>query len=331
MTINYLPPNSGRVIRNCAAHLLLDTNKLKIILDDAFDIDNYDKFKKKTQTSSVNKSGEETTDNEKSQPAVGEEEYFCSYDSIKYEIFSLKLFGLHLTNNNDLKIPSDFCEILSFLLVRQDMLRLEIIRALRPDLLSINLTTLIMIVFYGRAESLQFVIDHMRDHFLTIITSNNPYDISQLQSAEDEKYYDFNSIEDIWDGHNWYNDLGERPIIGTTDFDKTFDILNSFSTDYPTVKFGEKEILMWLETGVVERYFIKREKLLTLLKSDLTTRDGIKRFIEVVGLQTAWSILRSKDADTLAILLQDVEVKYIVLYHSQFRLGQFSLIINNSN
>jgi hypothetical protein len=254
-------------ISNNTRHI--GSRKLEMVMDESFDMDGY-KY----------------------------ENY--DYDA-KEQILNAKIFKLLLENNK--YEEKDFVDLLTFFYCREDMLRLEIIKQLKPELLTLNLTQLIKIIFYGRRLALQFVIDNIPDQFKQIVDQYNPFNIELLKehgkSSEDKV---IRYIDDIWNGWNWYNDECDKPHIGSNDFDKVFEIIKANSThalDNDTIK-------LWLKIVLKhdEGYFIKKDKLMSILSLDLNTKAGIIQAVEMVGYSSVWTMLKEQNSDVLKMLLE---------------------------
>lgn len=242
--------------------------RLEMVMDESFDMDGY-KYEK--------------------------------YNNDKEQILNAKIFILLLKNNK--YEDTDFVDMLTFFYCRQDMLRLEIIKQIKPELLTLNLTQLIKIIFYGRSLVLQFVIDNIPDQFKQIIDQYNPFNIELLKEhgkSREDKVIRY--IDDIWNGWNWYNDECDKPHVGSNDFDKVFEIMKTNSThalDNDTIK-------LWLRIVLKhdEGYFIEKDKLMSMLSLDLSTKAGIVQAVEMVGYPSIWTILKEENSDVLKILLE---------------------------
>lgn len=194
-------------------------------------------------------------------------------------------------------------QLLTFLYCRQDIVRLNIIKQFRPELLSVNMIQLIKIIFYGRNKSLQFVIDNVPNQFKQITEEHNVFDILLL--SDDTK---INYIKDIWNGLNWYNDECEKPHIGNSDFDKVFELMRLNTTENTVSIFDNTVIRLWLKERVLHytdhhAYFIEKTKLMSMLNLDMTTKEGIIYAIDTIGHESVWRILAKKGSGILKVLL----------------------------
>jgi len=206
------------------------------------------------------------------------------------ELFNLKVFKLLIENNSCSE--NNLEKLLTFLYCRQDIVRLQIIKLYSPNLLDINLVQLIKITFYGRHLSLQFVLDNLLDKFNSITNEHNIYDIRLLNYNE--------SIcvqRDIFK----YTNKQEAPVIGTKNFEKVFELINS----HTPCRFDKTIIESWLKTILhnEEYYFINKEDLLAVLNLNLKTKENIKNAVQMLGSNIIWNILRSENSDVLDILL----------------------------
>ena len=224
---------------------------------------------------------------------------------IKEDILNAKIFKLLIENGKYIK--SDFTDVLSLLYFRQDILKLNIIKQLKPELLSLNLTQLIKIIFYGRSLTLEFVIANANDDFNGIVQSSNPYDITLLKLADKEEDREIDYIDDIFNGWSWGNDECERPRVGSRDFTKVFELMTTYSTH----ALDDLTTKSWLQIIAVEdsdetgKYFIKKDVLLAMLKLDITTKEGIMRTIEAIGDEATWEMLKSSsDHNILKVLIE---------------------------
>jgi hypothetical protein len=243
---------------------------LDIIMDDNFDINSYN-----------------TTFSERNR---------------QIRILKNKIFKLLIQYKNYTK--ECFSTLLTFLYCRQDMLNLEIIKRLRPEMLSVNLTQLIKIIFYGRDLALQFVIDNVPNEFNQIVEQYNPYDIELLKihgkTNNDKRLY---ILEDIWNHWNWGNDEGDKTIIGYCNHNNVIEIMKKYSNH--DLENNNDVIIKWLKIVALRDnvYFIETDKLINMLKLDLTTKDGIIKAVELIGHALTWRIIREKSDDMLKLLL----------------------------
>lgn len=225
------------------------------------------------------------------------EETKKKYDS--EDLVLLKIFQL-LIENNVYDIDK-FPKLLSFLYFRGDLTRLEIIKRFRPELLTINLSQLIKIIFYGRYKVLQFILNNIPDQFQQLVQAHNPYDITLLKDSR------IHYVHDIWDGLSWHNDEHEKPYIGTNKFDKVSELMKENSNCI----FSNEHIKSWLqivsdceEYSQESHYFVDKNKLISMLNLDSNTKNGIKQLVDAIGLDATWNIIKEKESDVLALLLE---------------------------
>jgi hypothetical protein len=218
------------------------------------------------------------------------------------DILKIKTFKLLIENN--VYNEDTFSNLLSFLYFRQDMLRLAIIKELRPELLSINLVQLIKIIFYGRHLVLQFILDNLFDQFKQLTEQYNLYNIALLKDhGKNKRDMIIEYIDDIWNGWNWHNDEHEKPYISYNDFDKVFELMSSNSTCI----FNKDLIKLWLKIVVVHDngyYFIEKDKLLLMLRLNISTKDGIKEMVDAIGYPATWIMLQKGNSNVLKLLLE---------------------------
>lgn len=213
-------------------------------------------------------------------------------------MLNMKIFKLLLENSA--YSENDFDKLLTFLYCRDDTLRLQIIKKIRPSLLSVNIDQLSKIIFYGRSDILQFIIDNIPDQFNQITQNNNPYDIESCNTKIDY-------IKDIWDGWSWYNDECDKPCIGCNEFNKVQKLMSENSSCVMT----DDIIKSWLKfiIGCSRRYdctyyFVDKSELISMLSLKYETKDDIKQMVNIVGSKIAWDILKKRDDSILQLLLE---------------------------
>jgi hypothetical protein len=225
-----------------------------------------------------------------------------NYSISSEDILKAKTFKLLIENS--VYNEDTFSNLLSFLYFRQDMLGLEIIKNLRPELLSINLVQLIKIVFYGRHLVLQFVLDNLFDQFKQLTEQYNIYNIALLKDhGKKKRDMVIEYIDDIWNGWSWHNDEHEKPHVSHSDFDKVFELISSNSTCI----FDRDLIKLWLKIVLKHdegRYFIKKDKLILMLSLNISTKEGIKEMVDTIGYSSTWIMLQECNSDVLKLLLE---------------------------
>jgi hypothetical protein len=226
------------------------------------------------------------------------------YDMKKYSKYNrntllfAKFFKLLIEHHTYDK--EEFSKLLKLLYCRQDMISLNIIKQYKPELLSINTEQLVKIIFYGRNESMLFVIENLRNEFNEIIALHNPYDISLIDDSP------IDIISDIWNGWCWYNDECDKPLIGTFDFDEIVKLMNSNTScvfEY-SLKLKLLKELMNMER-YEQIYFVTIKKLIEMCDLNILSKNDIKKIIESVGLTTAWELIKYLDDGNVLTLIVD--------------------------
>lgn len=195
-----------------------------------------------------------------------------------------------LDKNNYTIAEKERNQIFTCLYARSSLKFLELIHSLRPDLFILTASHLKCIVIYGRWQVLNFLIKNYKNMVEDVLKKINPYDI------EDFDKFDL-VVDCIWLGWSWYNDEWEKPKINLsyTDFNKTFEILDSLKNEYPLINFSDDLKKYWLKTFIDESrlsYFIKPNLLLEYFGvTDLTKKSDIKKLVELIGAYSAWQFL----------------------------------------
>ena len=213
-------------------------------------------------------------------------------------LLSAKFFKLLIEHHTYDK--EEFSKLLKLLYCRQDMISLKIIKQYKPELLSINTEQLVKIIFYGRNESMLFVIENLRDEFNEIVSLHNPYDISLIDDSP------IDIISDIWNGWCWYNDECDKPLIGNFDFDKIIELMNSNTSCVfeDSLKLKLLKELMNMER-YEQIYFVTIKKLIEMCDMNILSKNDIKKIIESVGLTTAWELIKYLDDENVLTLITD--------------------------
>jgi len=213
----------------------------------------------------------------------------------------IKIFKLLI--KNEVYDETKFDKLLTFLYCRCDMMRLEIIKKLKPSLLSINTDQLSKIIFYGRSNALQFVIDNLLDQFNQITSENNPYDILACGTKIDY-------IHDIWNNWSWHNDECDKPCIGHGDFDEVCKLMSEHSTCVMSDDITQSWLKKIIGIEMSRRkeglhYFVEKSILISMLSLKHESKDDVKRMVEIVGYDTAWNILKKCNSSILQLLLSE--------------------------
>ncbi len=116
-------------------------------------------------------------------------------DSNSESLFYLEIYSLLL--QNDIYNQDDIYHFISLLYYRSDIIRLTILLNIKPKLLTLSLEQLIKIIFYGRSDVLQFIINNMKDQLISLISIYNPYDLSLLKDTK------ILFTKDIWNNNSW--------------------------------------------------------------------------------------------------------------------------------
>ena len=215
------------------------------------------------------------------------------YADDKREKMMLKLFTLMVKNN--IYNKSQFSDILTLLYCRSTILLLQILAEHDTSLFIVTPVLLSKIVFYGRDQTLAFLIENARDQLnAAIIEQNplvrhNPYDMSN-----------FYFVNDIWGGNSWGNDECDRENMIQPNFEETFALLDSLH--YEHVQLTNELTLKWFNLS--RGYSIDDDYLLSKLNVNVElSKAGIENMIAVIGLQNTWEIIKREGSRVLTVLL----------------------------
>jgi len=150
-------------------------------------------------------------------------------------------------------------------------------------------------LIYGRNEVLSWCFDNDRIKGLS-----NPFKLSILIENSP------NSVDDIWNGWNWFNDECDKPFIGEHNWEKCFNIL--FECGYNL----DGCFKQWLNLSQ-SRNNGYQPHIESLLKFFMTepqhwTREQLVQNIERFGKRNIWDVVRKQcNADFLDLVVGFIE------------------------
>ena len=223
-------------------------------------------------------------------------------------IINIIIFKLIIENHNTLD-----CDImLTKIYCSSNILLLEMIQILKPELLDINLLQLQKIIYYGRYKVFLFLMENIPWKIMDILSQSNPFNLEQTKISY---------IDDLWNFKRWHNDEFEKPIIGENDFNHEklieYILMIVVEKNYTHVCWTDEIKKYWINLSIDYKknrnnqstlYFIDYDKLLKIfnLSFDFTSKESIKSHIEIFGRKTTWEYLSHKyktDDSILDILM----------------------------
>lgn len=214
------------------------------------------------------------------------------------------LVKMFIENN----IFDNFTEILNIAYSRSYVSFIETVLLFKPDLLDINLNMLKKIMYYGRFEVFEKIYWHIPWKIHSILKDHNPFDFGDF-------YYDY--TYDIYGGSYWGRDEYDRTIIGKREHDKLFKLILSIAEEKNYIHVGWTEEIKteWIKRAIEYesesdeslsyRYFISYEELKKIfrLEFDFTSKESIKKHIELFGKQHTWDMIKLKCKENFLDLL----------------------------
>lgn len=197
------------------------------------------------------------------------------------DICNIIIFKLILENYNFDK----FENILKLLYLSSNILFLEIISILKPELLDITLSQLQKIIYYGKYQVFMFLMEYIPWKIVNILKESNPFDLIETNIYKDETCC-YES-----DDENAHKKIFE------------YILMIAKEKNFIHIYWSDEIKKQWIDLAIRYKH-IKYNELLQIfnLSFDFSDKESIKSHVKFFGRETTWRYLLDKYKDKDFIL-----------------------------